>query len=46
MLVETNLSVSQIALALGYIGVENIARYFKSEMAMIPLAYRKLYGSR
>jgi LacI family transcriptional regulator len=46
MLVETNLSVSQIALALGYTGVENIARYFKSEMAMSPLAYRKLYGSR
>jgi len=46
MLVETNLSVSQIALALGYTGIENIARYFKSEMAMSPLAYRKLYGSR
>ena len=46
MLVETNLSVSQIALTLGYSGVETIARYFKSEMAMSPVAYRKLYGSK
>jgi LacI family transcriptional regulator len=46
MLVETNLSVSQIALALGYSGVENIARYFRSEKGMSPLAYRKLYGQK
>jgi LacI family transcriptional regulator len=46
MLVETNLSVSQIALALGYAGVENIARYFRSEKGMSPLAYRKLYGQK
>lgn len=44
MLVETNLSVSQIAFALGYTGVENIARYFRSEKGMSPVAYRKLYG--
>lgn len=46
MLVETNLSVSQISLALGYAGVENIARYFRSEKGMSPLAYRKLYGQK
>jgi LacI family transcriptional regulator len=46
MLVETNRSVSQIALALGYSGVENIARYFRSEKGMSPLAYRKLYGQK
>jgi LacI family transcriptional regulator len=46
MLVETNLSVSQIALALGYTGVENIARYFRSERGMSPVAYRKLYGRK
>jgi LacI family transcriptional regulator len=46
MLVETNLSVAQIAFALGHAGVENIARYFRSEKGMSPLAYRKRYGRK
>ena len=46
MLMETNLSVSQIALDLGYPGVDHIARYFQREKGMSPLAYRKQYGSR
>lgn len=44
MLVETNLPVSQIALALGYESVEHIARYFRSEKGMSPLAYRREFG--
>ncbi len=46
MLVETNLPISRIASNLGYSGVENIARYFRSEKGMSPLAYRKLYGQK
>ncbi|MBU6398974.1 MAG: DNA-binding transcriptional regulator [Verrucomicrobia bacterium] len=46
MLVETNQSVSQIALALGYGGVEHIARYFRRETGMTPLAYRRRYGQQ
>lgn len=46
MLVETNLSIAQIAFALGHAGVENIARYFRSEKGMSPLAYRKRYGQK
>ena len=44
MLAETNLSVSEIASALGYSGVEKISRYFRREMGMAPVAYRKHYG--
>lgn len=44
MLVETNLSITQIALELGFQGDEHIARYFRKEMAMSPLQYRKQYG--
>jgi len=46
MLVETNLSVSRIALALGYPGVDHIARYFRREKEMSLLAYRKKYGGK
>jgi LacI family transcriptional regulator len=44
MLVETNQSVSEIALALGYTGIEHVARYFRQEQGLTPLAYRKQYG--
>ena len=44
MLVETNQSISQISSALGYIGIEHIARYFRTEKGMTPLAYRQRYG--
>lgn len=44
MLAETNLSVSEIAVALGYTGVEKISRYFRREMGMTPVAYRKHHG--
>ncbi len=46
MLVETNQSISQIAFALGYEGIEHIARYFRAEKQMTPLAYRKQYGRK
>ena len=44
LLVETNQPISQIALALGYENVEHIARYFRRERKMTPLAFRKQYG--
>jgi len=46
MLVKTNLSISQIALALGYPGIKHIARCFRREKGMSPLAYRKKYGRK
>ncbi|MHC4157614.1 MAG: XylR family transcriptional regulator [Planctomycetota bacterium] len=46
MLIETNLSISQIALALGNTSVKHIARSFRREKGMSPLAYRKQYGKK
>ena len=46
LLVETSLSVSEIARALGYQGSEHLARYFRSERHIPPLAYRKRFNSR
>lgn len=46
MLIETNLSVSQIALALGYPGVAHIARYFRREKGLSLLEYRRQYGRK
>lgn len=41
LLLETNLSVSQIALDLGYNDSDHIARFFKQEKNITPQAYRK-----
>jgi len=46
MLAETNLPVSQIAFALGFDGVDHIARYFRREKGLSPLKYRKEYGQK
>ena len=46
MLTETNLPVSQIAFALGFDGVDHIARYFRREKGISPLKYRKKYGQK
>jgi LacI family transcriptional regulator len=46
MLMETNLSVSQIASTLGYLSATHIARYFRQEKGISPLAYRKKYGRK
>jgi LacI family transcriptional regulator len=44
LLVETHMSVAQIAAALGYPGVENVCRYFRQEKGMTLRAYRKKYS--
>jgi AraC-like DNA-binding protein len=46
MLVETNLSISNIAQQLGYADVAKLSRAFLRETAMSPLAYRQRYGIR
>jgi transcriptional regulator GlxA family with amidase domain len=46
MLIETNHLISEIALAMGFPGVEHIARYFREERHMTPLSYRKIYGQK
>ncbi|UCC21755.1 MAG: DNA-binding transcriptional regulator [Planctomycetota bacterium] len=46
MLIETNLSIAQIALTLGYTGVAHIARYFRREKGMSALEYRKRFGGK
>jgi LacI family transcriptional regulator len=46
MLIETDLSVSDIALKLGYDNANHIARYFKQKMRISPLKYRKLHGRK
>ena len=42
-LVETNQTVAQIAMELGYPGVDHIARYFRAERGLSPVAFRKKY---
>lgn len=46
MLVETTLSVTRIVSSLGYPDIDNIAKYFKRETGLRPLAYRKQYGEK
>lgn len=46
MLTETNLTISQIAQALGHPSSENICRYFRKEKGMPPTTYRKKYGAK
>lgn len=45
MLLDTNLTVTQIALSLGYSSL-NLARYFRRQMGLTPLAYRKKFGHK
>ena len=44
MLVETNLTVSQISHKLGFVDFEHIGRYFKKQKGMNPTDYRKKHG--
>ena len=46
MLIETNLSVTQIASSLGYTGVAHIGRYFRREKGVSLLEYRKRFGRK
>jgi LacI family transcriptional regulator len=46
MLIETDLSISDIALSLGYDNTNHIARYFKQKMGISPVDYRKLHGHK
>jgi LacI family transcriptional regulator len=46
MLIETDLSVSDIAFKLGYDNANHIARYFKQKMRISPLEYRRLHGRK
>jgi LacI family transcriptional regulator len=45
MLLETNLTISQIALSLGYNDSDHIARFFRQEKNMTPRAYREKFGT-
>jgi LacI family transcriptional regulator len=46
MLLETDLSISDIALNLGYDNTNHISRYFKQKIGISPLEYRKLRSHR
>ncbi len=43
MLMETDMSISQIADALDFPGIDHFARYFKQEAGISPMSYRKLH---
>jgi LacI family transcriptional regulator len=45
LLIETHLTVGQIADAMGFADVQHFARYFRAAKQMTPLAYRKILGS-
>ena len=46
MLLETDLSVSEIAFGLGYDSANHIARYFRQKMGISPLDYRNRHSRR
>lgn len=46
MLLETDLSISQIALDLGYTNDKHVARYFRKEKGVTPQQYRKKFRSK
>jgi LacI family transcriptional regulator len=45
MLLNSNLSIAQIAYKLGYCSPDHIARYFRDEKKVSPLAFRKQHGT-
>lgn len=46
LLVETNLSIPQIAADLDFSGVDNVGRYFQKETGYRPQTYRKKFGRK
>mgnify|MGYP000070601683 CR=1 FL=1 len=43
MLIETDLTITQIARAMNFTGIEHLGRYFKREKGLSPVEYRKRY---
>lgn len=41
MLIETDMTITRIAISMNFTGIEHIGRYFKREMGVSPLQYRK-----
>jgi len=46
MLIDTQFSIAQIALGLGFPNVDHIARFFRRQTGMTPLAYRKQHSRK
>lgn len=46
LLVETDISVSQIAIQLGFTSADHIAQYFRSQKNINPLEFRKQFGRK
>lgn len=46
MLLSSNMSISEIAVSIGFSGDDHISRYFRQSMGMTPLDYRKKYGKK
>ncbi len=46
LLLETNMTINEIADCLNFKDFAHISRYFQSEMKVTPLEYRKKYGSK
>lgn len=46
LLLETNLTVSEIAYAMGYDSDTNVARLFKKHFGMTPVAYRRRHAGK
>ncbi len=45
LLLETNLSIAQIAESMGFPDEKNVARYFRKVRGLTPLAYRRRHGT-
>ncbi len=46
MLLNSNMSISDIARSIGFSGDDHISRYFRQSVGMTPLDYRKKYGKK
>jgi LacI family transcriptional regulator len=46
MLIETNLSISQIATSLGFPCIDHVARYFRRQKGISPKEYRERYARK
>ena len=46
MLIDTNMTITQIASSLNFTRVEHLSRCFQYKTNLSPLAYRRMYGSK